>query len=64
MRITKIETIRVASEPRIIWVQGVHRRRDREAGETYYAPTVVQAAVHDHFGPLLIGRDPFAVERD
>jgi galactonate dehydratase len=32
-------------------------------GETFYAPTVVQAAVHDHFGPLLIGRDPFEVER-
>ena len=32
-------------------------------GETYYAASTVQAAVHDHFGPLLIGRDPHAVER-
>ena len=32
-------------------------------GETWYAASTVQAAIHDHFGPLLIGRDPCAVER-
>lgn len=32
-------------------------------GETFYAPAVVAAAIHDWFGPLLIGRDPHEVER-
>ena len=32
-------------------------------GETFYAPSVVAAAIHDWFGPLLIGRDPYEVER-
>ena len=63
MRITRIETIRVKAQPHLIWVQ-VHTDAGLTGlGETFYAPTVVQAAVHDHFGPLLIGRDPFEVER-
>jgi L-alanine-DL-glutamate epimerase-like enolase superfamily enzyme len=63
MRITRIETIRVKEQPHIIWVQ-VHTDGNIVGlGETYYAPSVVQAAIHDFFGPLLIGRDPSAVER-
>ena len=47
----------------IIWVQ-VHTDAGIVGlGETFYAPSVVETAVHDWFGPLLIGRDPFAVER-
>ena len=50
MRITRIETVRIGAQPRIIWVQ-VHTDAGIVGlGETYYAPTVVQAAVHDHFG--------------
>ena len=63
MKIARIETIRVAEQPQVIWVQ-VHTDTGLVGlGETYYAPTVVQAAVHDFFGPLLIGRDPFEIER-
>ena len=63
MKITQIETIRVAEHPMIIWVQ-VHTDEGIVGlGETFYAPSVVETAVHDWFGPLLIGRDPFAVER-
>jgi L-alanine-DL-glutamate epimerase-like enolase superfamily enzyme len=63
VKITQIETIRVAEQPQIIWVQ-VHTDEGIVGlGETWYAPSVIEAAVHDWFGPLLIGRDPFAVER-
>ena len=63
MKITKIETIRVKEQPQIIWVQ-IHTDTGLVGlGETYYAPTVVESAVHDWFGPLLIGRDPAAIER-
>jgi L-alanine-DL-glutamate epimerase-like enolase superfamily enzyme len=63
MKIAKIETIRVKEFPGIIWVQ-VHTDTGLVGlGETWYAASTVQAAVHDHFGPLLIGQDPCAIER-
>ena len=63
MRITHIETLRLAEQPQIIWVQ-IHTDTGLVGlGETYYAPTVVEAAVHDFLGPLLIGRNPAEIER-
>jgi L-alanine-DL-glutamate epimerase-like enolase superfamily enzyme len=63
MKITQIETIRVREQRHNIWVH-VHTDTGLVGlGETFYAPSVVQAAIHDHFGPLLIGRDPFEIER-
>lgn len=64
MKITKIETIRVKEYPGIIWVQVYTDKKGVVGlGETWYAASTVQAAIHDHFGPLLIGRDPRAIER-
>lgn len=63
MKITKIETIRVGQYPQIIWVQIYTDTGLVGLGETWYAPTVVQAAIHDFFGPLLIGRNPHEIER-
>ena len=62
MKITQIETVRVGEFPRIIWVH-IHTDSGLVGlGETYYAASTVEAAVHDHFGPLLIGRDPAEIE--
>src|SRR5262249_61846111 len=63
MRITKIETIQLREHHRVLWVQVYTDTGLVGLGETYYAPTVVAAAIHDYFGPLLIGRDPHEVER-
>jgi galactonate dehydratase len=63
MRITHIETIQLKEHPRVLWVQVYTDTGLVGLGETYYAPTVVAAAIHDWFGPLLIGRDPHEVER-
>jgi galactonate dehydratase len=63
VRITKIETIQLREHPRLLWVHLYADNGLVGLGETYYAPTVVAAAVHDYFGPLLIGRDPHAIER-
>jgi L-alanine-DL-glutamate epimerase-like enolase superfamily enzyme len=61
--VTKIETVQLREHPRLLWVQ-LHTDAGLVGlGETYYAPSVVAAAVHDYFGPLLIGRDPAAIER-
>jgi len=63
MRITTIETIQLKQHPQTLWVQ-VHTDGGLVGlGETFYAPAVVAAAIHDWFGPLLIGRDPHEVER-
>ncbi|MBI4220021.1 MAG: mandelate racemase/muconate lactonizing enzyme family protein, partial [Chloroflexi bacterium] len=60
--ITQIETIRVGEFPDLIWVQVHTDAGITGLGETWYAASGVQALVHDHFGPLLIGRDPQEVE--
>ena len=63
MIISKIETIRVAQFPDLIFVQ-VHTDTGLTGlGETWYAASTVESAIHDHFGPLLVGRDPFEIER-
>lgn len=63
MRITQIETIQLKEHPRLLWVQVYTDTGLIGLGETFYAPSVVAAAIHDWFGPLLIGRDPHEVER-
>ena len=54
MKITHIETIRIDEKPQIIWVNIHTDKGIIGLGETWYAPTVVESAIHDHFGPLLI----------
>ena len=63
MIISKIETIRVGQFPDLIFVQ-IHTDTGLVGlGETWYSASTVESAVHDHFGPLLIGRDPAEIER-
>ena len=62
MKITQIKTIRVGQFPDVIWVQ-IHTNAGIVGlGETWYAATTVEAAIHDYFGPLLIDKDPHEVE--
>ena len=58
MIISKIETIRVGQFPDLIFVQLHTDTGLIGLGETWYAASTVESAIHDHFGPLLIGRDP------
>ena len=63
MNINNIETVRVGDPSDAIWVR-VHTDTGLIGlGETWYASKTVESAVHDHFAPLLVGRDPFAIER-
>ncbi|MCH7740968.1 MAG: mandelate racemase/muconate lactonizing enzyme family protein, partial [Chloroflexi bacterium] len=58
MKISLIETIRVGEFPDLIFVL-VHTDGGVVGlGETWYAASTVEAAIHDHFGPLIIGQDP------
>lgn len=62
MKITQIETIRVGQFPDLIFVQVHTDAGIIGLGETWYAASTVEAAIHDHFGPLLIGRDAADIE--
>ena len=63
MKISYIETVRVSDPADVIWVR-VHTDTGLIGlGETWYAAKTVESAVHDHFAPLIAGRDPFAIER-
>ncbi len=63
MKITRIDTIRLPEHPRTIWVH-VHTDDGLIGlGETYYVPGAVAAVVHDIAAPVLLGQDPFEIER-
>tara|TARA_B100000700_G_scaffold170776_1_gene188610 strand:- start:929 stop:2212 length:1284 start_codon:yes stop_codon:yes gene_type:complete len=63
MIISNIETIRVGQFPDLLFTQ-VHTDTGIVGlGETWYAAPTVESAIHDYFGPLLVGRNPSEIER-
>ena len=63
MKITKVETIHLGEFPAATWVQ-VHTDAGHTGlGETWIGPRAVTGAVHEIFAPMLIGKDPLAIER-
>jgi galactonate dehydratase len=63
VKIKHIETVRVSDPADVIWVRILTDTGLIGLGETWYAAKTVESAVHDHFAPLIVGRDPFAIER-
>ena len=62
MKITRIESIRAAEFPQLLWVQ-VHTDQGLTGlGETFFHASAVEAYLHDHMAPRLIGRDPLAID--
>ena len=63
MKITKIETFRLAEHPNQLWAH-VHTDDGLVGlGETYYIPGAVEAVVHEFAAPLLLGQSAFDRER-
>ncbi|WP_306120283.1 MULTISPECIES: mandelate racemase/muconate lactonizing enzyme family protein [unclassified Roseitalea] len=63
MKITAIETIRIAERPNIVWVQ-VHTDEGLVGlGETFFIAGTVEAYVHEYLAPRVIGRDPLEIDR-
>lgn len=63
MKITKIETIHLEEFAAATWVR-VHTDAGYIGlGETWFGPRSVAGAVHEMFSPILIGKDPLAIER-
>jgi L-alanine-DL-glutamate epimerase-like enolase superfamily enzyme len=62
MKITKLETVRLAEFPKIVWLR-VHTDEGLTGlGETSYAAGSVETYLHEHVAPRVLGRDPLAVE--
>lgn len=62
MKITAIETIRVAEFGNLLWV---HVHTDEGViglGETFYGAGAVEAHIHDTLAGRLLGRDPLRIE--
>ena len=58
MKITALETIRIAERPNLIWVQ-IHTDEGLVGlGETFFGAAAVEGHVHEYIGPRVIGRDP------
>ena len=63
MRITAIETVRIAERPNLIWLL-VHGEDGLVGlGETFFGAGAVEAQVHDWIAPRVIGQDALAIDR-
>jgi galactonate dehydratase len=63
MKITGLETVRLAERPNLIWVHVETDEGITGLGETFFGPGAVEAHLHDTVAPLVIGQDPLAIDR-
>lgn len=63
MKITALETVRIAERPNLIWVRVETDEGVTGLGETFFGAGAVEAHVHDHIAPRVMGRDPLAIDR-
>jgi L-alanine-DL-glutamate epimerase-like enolase superfamily enzyme len=62
VKVTAIETVRVAEFPNLLWVQ-VHTDEGLVGlGETFYGPEAAEAHIHGIIASALLGRDPRNIE--
>jgi len=61
-RIERIETIRVAAQPNVLWIEVTDEHGTTGLGETYYVPGAVEAVLHDLAAPLVLGMDAHRIE--
>ncbi|WP_207482137.1 mandelate racemase/muconate lactonizing enzyme family protein [Arenibaculum pallidiluteum] len=62
MRITRIETVRAAELPNLIWVR-IHTDEGLVGlGETFFVTGAVEAYLHEYAAPRLLGQDPSRID--
>lgn len=62
MKIARIETVRIDEHPNLCWVQVHTDEGITGLGETFFGARAVEAYVHETAAPLLVGRDPLAID--
>ena len=63
MRITAIETVRIEQHANLLWLL-VHTDEGISGlGETFFLPSSVEAYVHEHLAPRVLGENPLDINR-
>jgi ferredoxin-NADP reductase len=62
VKVTAIETIRVAEFPNLLWVEVLTDEGVKGLGETFYGPAAAEGHIHGIIAPYLIGKDPRNIE--
>ena len=62
MKITAIDTLRIAEFPFLLWLRIHTDAGIIGTGETFWAPGPVASYLHDNVAPYLIGKDPRDIE--
>jgi len=62
VKITSIETIRLAEYPQLLWVTIKTDEGPAGLGETFFNVGAVEAYLHDNVAGWLLGRDPLAID--
>jgi len=62
VKISTIETIRIAEHPNLIWVEVTTDEGVKGLGETFFGAKAVEAYVHETAAPILLGRDALAID--
>ena len=63
MKIRRLETIRSADRPSVLWVRVSTDDGVAGLGETWFGAATVEADIHDRIAPLLLGQDARQIER-
>lgn len=63
MKIRRVETIRSADRPSVLWVRIGTDGGPTGLGETWFGAAAVEADIHDRIAPLLLGRDAGQIDR-
>jgi galactonate dehydratase len=63
MKITALETIRLAEFANLLWLKVHTSEGITGLGETFFFPATVEAYVHEALAPKLIGRDPRQIDK-
>lgn len=63
MKITGLETLRLAEFPNLVWVRVHTDGALAGVGETSFAAAAVEAYLHEFVAPRVLGRDPLEIER-
>jgi L-alanine-DL-glutamate epimerase-like enolase superfamily enzyme len=63
MKITGIETIRLAERPNLIWLHVETDEGITGLGETFFGAGAVEAHLHETLAPKVIGQDPLRIDQ-